>query len=112
MSEAEARAADETLEGGKREVLVLRVSRSLPHPDIQGGSPELKSAAVSAGTRAVRTSATVVEVLPVYLLDQQAPGATGAGPAIVEGQFFTARVPAGWELEISNSGDLFLTDTR
>jgi N-methylhydantoinase A len=112
LSESFDSAADVHLEGGQQTILVLRVSRSLPHPDIQGGSPEVKSAAVSAGTRAVRTSATVVEVLPVYLLDQQAPGATGAGPAIVEGQFFTARVPAGWELEISNSGDLFLTDTR
>lgn len=112
LSEAFDSAAGVRSEGGQQTILALRATRSLPHPVVQGGSPETKSAAVSAGTRAVRTSAAVVEDLPVYLLDQQAPGATGAGPAIVEGQFFTARVPAGWELEISNSGDLLLTDTR
>ncbi|WFM70489.1 hydantoinase/oxoprolinase family protein [Halomonas sp. CKK8] len=112
LSEAFDSTADVRSEGGLQTTLALRATRNLPHPIVKGGSPETKSAAVSAGTRAVRTSAEVVEDLPVYLLDQQVPGATGAGPAIVEGQFFTARVPAGWELEISNSGDLLLTDTH
>lgn len=96
---------------GSKTILALKATRELPHSMIKGGSPEKKSPAVSTATRSVRTSATSVEDLPVYQLDQQAAGAVASGPAVVEGQFFTAQVPAGWELEISNSGDLILTDT-
>ena len=96
---------------GNKTLLALKAIRELPHSVVKGGSPEMKSAAVSTMTRSVRTSATSVEDLPVYQLDQQVAGAMASGPAIVEGQFFTAQVPAGWDLEISNSGDLILTDT-
>jgi N-methylhydantoinase A len=45
----------------------------------------------------------------VYQLDEQKPGAAASGPAIVEGPFFTARVPVGWSLSVSTAGDLLLT---
>ncbi|MCY4670606.1 MAG: hydantoinase/oxoprolinase family protein, partial [Rhodococcus sp.] len=96
---------------GNKTLLALKAIRELPHSVVKGGSPETKSVAASTMTRSVRTSATSVEDLPVYQLDQQVAGAMASGPAIVEGQFFTAQVPAGWDLEISNSGDLILTDT-
>lgn len=96
---------------GNTTILALKVTRELPHSVVKGGSPEKKTPAVSTLARSVRTSATLVEELPVYLLDQQIAGAVASGPAIVEGQFFTAQVPTGWNLEVSNSGDLILTDT-
>ncbi|MDI9902688.1 hydantoinase/oxoprolinase family protein [Rhodococcus sp. IEGM 1409] len=91
--------------------LVLQARRALPHARVEGGTPVDKSEALAGGTRAVRTSADRIESIPVFRLDDQQPGAVASGPAIVEGQFFTARVPAGWNLEVSNAGDLILADT-
>lgn len=96
---------------GNKTILALKATRELPHSVVKGGSPKKKTPAVSTVKRSVRTSSTLVEELPVYLLDQQIAGAVASGPAIVEGQFFTAQVPTGWNLEVTNSGDLILTDT-
>jgi len=99
----------DVLEGGS-EILSLKAIFRLPHPDLEGGSPATRTAAVSTGTRQVRSSTSQIDTVPVYQLDEQTPGATASGPAIVEGPFFTARVPLGWDLLISLAGDLQLTD--
>ncbi|WP_104138476.1 hydantoinase/oxoprolinase family protein [Cryobacterium sp. Y62] len=93
------------------EILALKAIFRLPHPTIDTGLPSAASPAVATGTRQVRSSATRVDSVSVYELDGQVPGATAAGPAIVEGPFFTARVPLGWTLTVSAAGDLQLADT-
>lgn len=97
---------------GQRALLSLKCTFALPHPTLPGNHEHSKSKAVAAGTRSVRSSADSVEQIPVYQLEEQAPGATAAGPAIVEGPFFTTRVPAGWELNVSAAGDLLLSDSQ
>jgi N-methylhydantoinase A len=97
---------------GQNVILSLKATFSLPHPVIEGGSPTDRSGAVASGTREVRSSATQIDTISVYQLEGQQPGATASGPAIVEGPFFTARVPRGWTLDISAAGDLLLTDTE
>jgi N-methylhydantoinase A/oxoprolinase/acetone carboxylase beta subunit len=52
-----------------------------------------------------------VEEVPVFELGRQTAGASAAGPAIVEGPYFTARVPHGWVFDVTVSGDLMLTDS-
>ena len=99
-------------QAGQAMILSLRATFSLPHPTIKGGSPAQKCEAVTATTRNVRSSATQIDTIPVYQLEDQDPGATASGPAIVEGPFFTARVPSGWTLDISAAGDLLLTDEQ
>ena len=47
---------------------------------------------------------------PVYELLSQRPGARGSGSAVIEGPFFTMRVPEGWQFETTAAGDLRLTD--
>ncbi|KFF61088.1 hydantoinase [Cryobacterium sp. MLB-32] len=94
------------------EILSLKATFRLPHPTLDGGSPAEETIAVAAGTREVRSSADQIDTVSVYQLDEQIPGAAAAGPAIVEGPFFTARVPLGWSLKISTAGDLQLTDIR
>jgi N-methylhydantoinase A/oxoprolinase/acetone carboxylase beta subunit len=101
-----------SLTSGQSLILSLKATFSLPHPVIEGGVPTDKSDAVASGTRAVRSSATQVDTISVYRLEDQQPGATASGPAIVEGPFFTARVPSGWSLDISAAGDLLLTDAK
>ncbi len=34
----------------------------------------------------------------------------GQGPAVIEGPFFTMRVPEGWQFDTTAAGDLRLTD--
>ncbi len=97
------------LEDGS-EILSLKAVFRLPHPTLEGGTPARQVPAVPSGTRQVRSTATELDTVPVYRLDEQEPGATASGPAIVEGPFFTARVPAGWSLTVSTAGDLLLTD--
>jgi N-methylhydantoinase A/oxoprolinase/acetone carboxylase beta subunit len=97
---------------GQSVTLCLKATFSLPHPIIEAGSPTHQSAAVVSGTREVRSSATQIDTISVYLLEGQQPGATASGPAIVEGPFFTARVPSGWTLDVSAAGDLLLTDAK
>ena len=46
-----------------------------------------------------------------HVLTELAPGDTGAGPAIIEGPFFTARVLPGWTFRVTSAGDLLLNDT-
>ncbi|EMR00401.1 hydantoinase/oxoprolinase family protein [Paeniglutamicibacter gangotriensis] len=97
---------------GQLALLSLKCTYALPHPTLPGNHEQSKSKAVAAGTRSVRSSADLVDQIPVYQLEEQAPGATAAGPAIVEGPFFTTRVPAGWVLDISAAGDLLLSDSQ
>jgi len=101
-----------TITEDESEILTLRAVFRLPHPTFDGGVPAENSVAVASGTRRVRSSASQVDTVSVYRLDDQKPGAAASGPAIVEGPFFTARVPAGWRLNISAAGDLLLTDTH
>lgn len=96
---------------GQKLLLALKCTFRLPHPALHGSDDQARSPAVPAASRSVR-SADLIEAVPVFQLEDQLPGATAEGPAIVEGPFFTARVPEGWTLDISAAGDLLLTDTE
>jgi N-methylhydantoinase A len=48
----------------------------------------------------------------VYTLLDQPRGAEAEGPAVIEGPFFTMRLPDGWLFETTAAGDLLLTDQR
>lgn len=92
--------------------LRLDVAARLPHSELDLETGTEPAPAVANGSRVVRSAADVVDDVPVYLLDEQPPGATATGPAIVEGPFFTARVLDGWRLDVTSNGDLILTDTH
>lgn len=85
--------------------LQLDVVAVLPHPHFPAAAAAGGQLVVSTANRAVQDA-----VLPVVDLLDQPTGATGAGPAVVEGPFFTMQLPAGWQLQITPSGDLLLTD--
>jgi N-methylhydantoinase A len=101
----------DTLEvAGGNVSLRLNVMADLPHTQLANTKDVRESQATAEGTRDVRIAADRIEAVPVYTLADQAPGATADGPAIVEGPFFTTRVPEGWRLDVTSSGDLILTD--
>jgi N-methylhydantoinase A/oxoprolinase/acetone carboxylase beta subunit len=107
-------AADEDLtpedEGTYHRILHLTVRHALPHPGIRHAVPEAAGEARVAGRRSQLTATGGTEEVPVLVLEDQSAGASGAGPAIVEGPFFTARVPEGWDYVFSETGDLILND--
>ena len=92
-------------------MLTLTARYELPHASIRRAESVAKTPAVAASTRKVRSAVDKVDEVQVYDLDSQAAGSSAAGPAIVEGPYFTARVPHGWVFDVTVSGDLMLTDT-
>lgn len=66
-------------------------------------------AAPVAGTRQVIEPERGTVNLPVYAIADLQPGDHGTGPAIIEEDYFTCRVPAGWSFTISELGDAFIT---
>jgi N-methylhydantoinase A len=97
---------------GQRAALKLTVTAALPHAVLAGNKSLTPRPAVASGNRQVRSGVNQVDDVPVYALLEQEPGATAPGPAIVEGPFFTARVLAGWQLDVTAGGDLILTNTN
>lgn len=92
--------------------LRLNAAAPLPHPNLEADVPMPPLAAPAQGTRAVRSTADRIDDVTVHVLDELAPGHTGAGPAIIEGPFFTAWVLPGWSFRVTAAGDLMLTDNH
>ena len=97
---------------GHAMLLRLEIAAALPQASIPRDAPVTAVVAVSHQTRPVRSGAERVDDVPVHRLADLAPGATAAGPAIVEGPFFTARVLDGWTFRVTAAGDLLLEDGR
>ncbi|WP_054814905.1 hydantoinase/oxoprolinase family protein [Nocardia arizonensis] len=96
---------------GTNVTLQLTVTAPLPHPELTPDRAVATRPATAIGTRVVQSTADRVDEVPVYDLADLAPGDTGAGPAIIEGPFFTARVLSGWHFRVTAAGDLLLDDT-
>ncbi len=92
--------------------LELTVVAPLPHVPAAPVGQVAVSLAVAAGVRAVRGRDGGLLDLPMIDLIAQQPGAQVDGPAVIEGPFFTMRLPAGWQAETTAAGDLLLTDLR
>ncbi|WAH97485.1 hydantoinase/oxoprolinase family protein [Arthrobacter sp. MMS18-M83] len=92
-------------------LLTLTARYELPHASIRRAESIAKRPAVATSTRNVRSAVDQVDEVPVFELKRQTAGASAEGPAIVEGPYFTARVPHGWTFDVTVSGDLLLTDT-
>lgn len=96
-------------------VLELSVVSELPHISLDNSGDDHSFAALPSGQRSVLDTANVVNgraLLPVFDLESLSPGATGVGPAIIEGPFFTMKIPDDWEFITTNSGDVLLSDQR
>jgi N-methylhydantoinase A/oxoprolinase/acetone carboxylase beta subunit len=65
-------------------------------------------AASTASTRRILYRKQSVDV-PLYRFQDLEAAATGEGPCIVEDDFFTARIDAGWRFRLSGNRDLLLT---
>jgi N-methylhydantoinase A/oxoprolinase/acetone carboxylase beta subunit len=87
--------------------LELTLVAPLPHVGLGAAGAVQPAAATSDDTRTVGEAE-----LPVYALVDQPPGAEADGPAVIEGPFFTMRLPGGWRFRTTAAGDLELTEQR
>ena len=92
--------------------LELSLVSPLPHVAIGGDGQVGDSKAVATGSRSILDGIGGTAELPVYALVDQPPGAHRQGPAVIEGPFFTMRLPEGWRFHTTAAGDLLLTDER
>jgi N-methylhydantoinase A/oxoprolinase/acetone carboxylase beta subunit len=92
--------------------LELSLVAPLPHVGLRGTGQVGAVPAEPSGTRPVRDRDGEIAELPVYTLLDQGPGAQADGPAVVEGPFFTMRLPDGWRFQTTAAGDVLLTDRR
>ncbi|CCB79028.1 acetophenone carboxylase subunit Apc1 [Helicobacter bizzozeronii CIII-1] len=93
----------------QKRILACHVRYELSHPSLRASLPNPKVHAKMSGNREVLQEGGKHPTPVVILLEQQA-GAHMDGPAIVEGPYFTTRVPEGWGLLVTDNGDLILED--
>ena len=112
LTQATDGAAAVTAHLGRGDVASLELSllAPLPHVTVGSGLDVAARPASPSGTCVVGGRTGEAAALPVLTLLDQAPGARGAGPAVVEGPFFTMRLPEGWQFQITAAGDLLLAD--
>ncbi len=77
----------------------LRATKRIPHFSMK---PLDGSKAVAAKTTRTRGD------LRLYKLEDMRSGEHGAGPAIIEEEYFTCQVPQGWQFSINENHDIVL----
>lgn len=87
--------------------LRLQAIRPIAHASMSGRFGAQGHAAVSSAKRK-----TLSDALPLYRVEEQTPGASAQGPAVLEEAFFTARIDAGWRFEINAAGDILLSHSK
>lgn len=82
----------------------LGITHPLPHPSLSGQFGGVSIPAIATGTRTVSG-----QPLPLYLAADLAAGSGAAGPCVLEEDYFTCRIDAGWQFEANSAGDILMT---
>lgn len=89
--------------------LQVRTVKPVRCAEIHSAASAKKHQAKPSASRSVLGADGKRAEVPVYQVEALKPGATAAGPAIVEEAYFTGKVDAGWSFEITASGDILLS---
>jgi N-methylhydantoinase A/oxoprolinase/acetone carboxylase beta subunit len=95
------------LPAGARMALRLDVVRPIAHTTISGLFGRAAHPAHAEGSRNVQVGGAHA-ALPLYRIETLDAGAAGAGPAVLEEDFYTCRIDAGWHFEFNDAGDVML----
>ncbi|MBR0567461.1 hydantoinase/oxoprolinase family protein [Azoarcus sp. L1K30] len=101
-------APDVHLTAGEHLTVSMRVTKPIEHVAFEPVDVGTASDAVAAGTRRVCLPGDDARDIPLVRIADNAAGATGSGPAVIEEDFFTCRVPAGWRYRFAGGMDLVL----
>lgn len=102
-------AADMVLPAGNV-ALRLDIVHRLPHPELTGVFGGDAAPAIADGTRTLLIAGNR-QAVPLYRTATLFAGAGAAGPAVLEDEYFTCRIDAGWRFDANAAGDLRLTRT-
>ncbi len=93
--------------GADDEVIAgLRATKVVKRAQLPARSPyESHEGRIDAMRVLVKANGST-ENMPVYRVEDQAPGAIGAGPAVIEEDFWTCKVLPGWSFEFTENGDV------
>lgn len=93
---------------GKEVTLHLRAVKPIHHATLPALQTHAAHPAKQAGTRTLRTADGATETLAVIRVEDQQPGASGIGAAVIEEAFWTCQVMPGWRFEFTTNGDVVL----
>ena len=96
------------LKKGEHVAVTLCVTKLIQHAQFRSKGSATQHDAVISGQRGVRLPDLTESKLPLVHFKDNKPGAEGNGPAIIEEDFFTCRVPANWHYRFTDSMDLLL----
>jgi len=89
--------------------LEVAVRKPLKHESDTHAGVSKGNAAKAGKTRSILVGDAGSIDIPVYEVNAMEPGAHGAGPAVIEEEFFTCLVREGWEFVVTELGDIRLT---
>jgi N-methylhydantoinase A len=92
----------ENVPDGAEGVLGMEVVRPIASPSLAAAGGGVIRAATAGGTRNARGG------MPLYRVEDMAPGDSAPGPCLVEEQFFTCQVRAGWRFTMTGNSDLMI----
>ena len=87
----------------------LRGIKKIHHASLPSQKPTESSNAKSSGTRSLQMGAGKRQSIPVYIVENQQPGASGQGPCVLEEAFWTCSVPQHWQFGFTENTDVLLT---
>ena len=93
---------------GEQFSVSLAAIKPISQPSLKGRFGLASQTAVSNARRRVVIKDRSSE-LPLYRAEEQAAGASAAGPAVLEEAYFTCRIDPGWRFEFNDSGDVLLS---
>ena len=88
--------------------LALEVVKPIAHAELSGRFGKAGKPAVAQGKRRTLAGGQWRQ-LPLYRVEDQPPGCSAQGPAVLEEAFFTCRIETGWKFEINQAGDILLS---
>ncbi|MCZ4303418.1 hydantoinase/oxoprolinase family protein [Zoogloeaceae bacterium G21618-S1] len=96
------------LAAGEHLSVSMRVTKPIEHVAFEAVDGGEAHDAVAAGTRRVCLPGDDARDVPLVRIADNRAGSCGQGPAILEEDFFTCRVPAGWRYRFAGGMDLVL----
>jgi N-methylhydantoinase A/oxoprolinase/acetone carboxylase beta subunit len=93
---------------GRELSLGLKVVKKLDHFSFTPVGDETASPAVSSGSRKIMLKPGEWREIPVYRLEDQSPGGTAVGPAIIEEEYFTGKIDEHWRFYVSSNRDVVI----
>jgi len=86
----------------------LNITKTLPRPELSGEFSDDVRPAKSAESRTVLIDGKFTDI-PLYTTANLKPESGAGGPAVLEEEFFTCKINAGWQFSVNDAGDILIS---